>query len=340
MVLGWKGLGSLAALTVALDTGAASFDCAKATRPQEKLVCSDPVLSKLDEQMAASYRAARGLLSEPGRSSLLAGQRAWLRYWPRDCSSKRGSIAFDTTAAACARTRYELRIEVLKVDAAFDGKLKVYNVADYVARWTPRGEDRWFVVVGHVWVYPQIDLHGLGPADARLARSVNSWVAPARKAVQQRLADGTVITSTWTSLRTVSRNILGSTTRCESLGDGAVHPMESVDDRYFDRRRMRSLWPGDIFEGRDWASSLGTLAFEELKKSLGDGLHVGDARALPHLVSHIDRWTIRQEGLGVHFREYDVASYADGMPSVMISWPKLARHLTEFAKGEFGVSLP
>jgi uncharacterized protein YecT (DUF1311 family) len=334
---GSRGLASLAVIAVAFDAHAASFDCARAARPQEKLVCSDPALSKLDEQMAASYRSARGLVSEPGRSALLAGQRAWLRYWPRDCSSKRGSIVFDEEAVACAMNRYALRIEALKVDTAFDGKFKVYNVADYAARWTPRGEDRWFVVVGHVWVYPQIDLHGLPPADARLARSVNAWIAPARKDIQEQLADDAAITSTWTTLRAVSRNILGSTTSHDSYGDGAVHSMEGVDDRYFDKRRLRPLRPGDIFQGKEWPTLLGTLAFEELKKLMGDGLHVKEARELPPLVSHIDRWTLRQEGLGIHFREYDVASYADGMPSVTVPWPELGGHLTEFARAEFGV---
>ena len=137
VVLGWRSFASLAAIAVAFDAGAASFDCARAARPQEKLVCSDPVLSKLDEQMAASYWAARGLLSEPGRSALLAGQRSWLRYWPRDCSSARGALVFDADAVKCATARYEKRIEALKVDTAFDGRFKVYNVAAYAARWTP-----------------------------------------------------------------------------------------------------------------------------------------------------------------------------------------------------------
>jgi uncharacterized protein len=220
----WRSLASLTALALAFDAGAASFDCAKATRPQEKLVCSDPALSKLDEQMADDYRTALSLLSKPARSTLLTGQKAWLRYWPRDCSSKRGAIVFDAKAAACARGRYELRIEALKVVTAFDGKFKVYNVAEYAARWTPADDDRWFVVVGHVWIYPQIDLAGLGADDARLARSVNAWVAPARKDIQEQLADDAAITSTWTTLGAVSRNILGSTTSHDFMATARCTP--------------------------------------------------------------------------------------------------------------------
>jgi uncharacterized protein len=37
---------------------AASFDCAKAATPHEKLVCGDPALSSADEHLAASFQAA------------------------------------------------------------------------------------------------------------------------------------------------------------------------------------------------------------------------------------------------------------------------------------------
>jgi uncharacterized protein YecT (DUF1311 family) len=334
--LGWRRIASLVAIAVATDANAASFDCARAARPQEKLVCSDPVLSKLDEQMAATYWANRALLSEPGRRALLDGQRSWLRYWPRDCSAARATLAFDADAVKCATNRYEKRIEALKVDTAFDGRFTVYNVANYAARWTPSGEGRWFVVVGHAWIYPQIDLAGLGPADVRLAKSVNAWLAPAPKAIRETMTDDASTSSTWTSLRVVSRNILGAKKEWEMFGDGALHSMEGLEDAYVDRRYMRPLRPEDIFQGKEWVPRLAALAFEELKKQLGDRLQVEGTQLSP-LVSSIDHWTLERDGLEIHFREYQVASYADGMPTITIPWAKVASYLTEFAKAEFTV---
>ena len=153
------------------------------------------------------------------------------------------------------------------------------------------------------------------------------------------LTDDASTSSTWTSLRVVSRNILGARTEWETFGDGALHSMEGVDDAYFDRRRMRPLRPNDIFKGKEWVPVLAALAFEELKKKLGDGLQLEGVQALPPLISTIDRWTLKREGLEIHFGEYQVASYADGMPTVTIPWAKVASHLTEFAKAEFGVPL-
>jgi uncharacterized protein len=37
---------------------AASFDCAKASSATEKMICGDEAISKLDEQLASSYKLA------------------------------------------------------------------------------------------------------------------------------------------------------------------------------------------------------------------------------------------------------------------------------------------
>jgi hypothetical protein len=47
-------------LSFSLAAGAASFDCSKARSYSEKLICSDPELSKLDEDLGTVYRAAKG----------------------------------------------------------------------------------------------------------------------------------------------------------------------------------------------------------------------------------------------------------------------------------------
>ena len=71
------------------------------------------------------------LLSEPGRS--VAARRTeepGSGTGRATAARSAGRCVFDAKAVACARGRYETRIEALKVDTAFDGKFKVYNVAD------------------------------------------------------------------------------------------------------------------------------------------------------------------------------------------------------------------
>lgn len=51
------------ACAVAAGAQAASFDCKKARSEEEKAVCASPELSKLDEDMAAAYKATLALMA-------------------------------------------------------------------------------------------------------------------------------------------------------------------------------------------------------------------------------------------------------------------------------------
>jgi uncharacterized protein len=62
-----------------IQANAASFDCNKATTWLEKTVCSNPELSKLDEQMAKAYHDALASLSPEGQEETKQNQRQWLK---------------------------------------------------------------------------------------------------------------------------------------------------------------------------------------------------------------------------------------------------------------------
>ncbi|WP_346836714.1 lysozyme inhibitor LprI family protein [Microbulbifer sp. SAOS-129_SWC] len=66
---------------------AASFDCQKADRVVDKIICSNERLSKLDEDMAAYYFKVRDVLQGKASAALVQGQRDWLRQRPRKCPS-------------------------------------------------------------------------------------------------------------------------------------------------------------------------------------------------------------------------------------------------------------
>ena len=93
-------------LFCALSSGAAisaGFDCAGATTAAEKIICADAGLSKLDEELAVSYRKTLASLDEVNQKRLVAEQRAWLR------SSR--SLCDD---AACLRRAYDTRAKLLQ----------------------------------------------------------------------------------------------------------------------------------------------------------------------------------------------------------------------------------
>src|SRR5215471_4723156 len=53
-----------------------SFDCSKATYTAEVLVCQNPVLSALDDRLAALYSSVRQQSSNPHQ--LILDERAWV----------------------------------------------------------------------------------------------------------------------------------------------------------------------------------------------------------------------------------------------------------------------
>ncbi len=89
------------------QAGAASFDCAKASRPADKLICSDPALSQADSTLADAYkRAMSAQRSDADRAALREAQRAWIAG--RDAKCLRNA-----SAVACMKTAYDLRIATL-----------------------------------------------------------------------------------------------------------------------------------------------------------------------------------------------------------------------------------
>jgi uncharacterized protein len=93
-----RGLLLAAALLAApLAAAAASFDCAKAGTPVERMVCADPGVSALDERVADAYKAA--CARDP---RVKESQREWLAGTRNKCGS-----------TACLSQAYTARLEAL-----------------------------------------------------------------------------------------------------------------------------------------------------------------------------------------------------------------------------------
>lgn len=89
-------------LCVGINVQAASFDCAKATTKVEKLICADPELSKLDEEMADLYK--KTLATSPIPDDYQPHQNWWLQKRNR-CED-----------AACIQKLYSWRTTYLRMD--------------------------------------------------------------------------------------------------------------------------------------------------------------------------------------------------------------------------------
>ena len=87
-------------LLAANQSFAASFDCAKAQRPLEKFICSNPQLNSADEQMGSVFKEVNA--SFPLKGFALLTQRRFIADYPTCMLDGRGkAVATPATANAC-----------------------------------------------------------------------------------------------------------------------------------------------------------------------------------------------------------------------------------------------
>jgi len=87
------------AFLFAVSAQGASFDCGKAKTKVEHLICDDAEISKLDEELNESYKAA--LKDKAQAASIKQAQKLWIKGRNR------------CTDAACVRGAYQKRISEL-----------------------------------------------------------------------------------------------------------------------------------------------------------------------------------------------------------------------------------
>jgi uncharacterized protein YecT (DUF1311 family) len=74
------------------EGGGPSYDCKRAREEDERAICTDATLSRLEALMAKRYRAAVGASSGEDRASLILAQRAWLIERTHRCGASVGCL--------------------------------------------------------------------------------------------------------------------------------------------------------------------------------------------------------------------------------------------------------
>lgn len=123
-------IGILAAgATLAADASAASFKCTSKSSASEKIVCTDPALSALDDRLAAAWQHARDTTLDPVALEA-ARTHQWL-WRQHHCTDQ-----------ACVKSWYDRRIAELDADYeqakqarrdAFDASLAEQKLAPSAA---------------------------------------------------------------------------------------------------------------------------------------------------------------------------------------------------------------
>lgn len=277
------------------QASAASFDCAKANTPSSKQICSEPELSKLDDELAVVFSEARSKLSVESQKLLVEGQRSWLRFHSRLCFFDDEAKPKDKKASVqCQIDEYRSRIETLKSAGSLVlGVKKIPYFQGWVDINTKKKK-----VTSEKGEFPLFE--GVSTS----ARALNALIHPMIK--PSAFDAGGKLTyegdeTTWFSL-SVKVTDLGSDLAVigKSKGAGGSFPENYLSSvLYFSKTLNRPIKISDVFKSQEWTLKAKNIAIKRLKSS-GDEDQVEEFKELfgPR-PEHNFEYTINAEGFTI-----------------------------------------
>lgn len=321
-----RGLGAgmlIAALAAVSTVHAASFDCAKATKPVEKVICTTPSLSQADETLAQDYRRLMEGLPPALKPILQKGQRSWLAYVPLYCSSDgRGTIGKPADFAQCVTQEYAQRVRSLQNQPARIGPFSVIQADEFQAMPSSSKEPDFFPIVSHTKSVAMV----FGGEEQQAAR-VNEWlqmIATNEKANWNDPDTSASFTLTLMKANTVFASAVANT---DIFGVGAAHPLSLSKMHHLFMKTGKPIQWRDVFQP-DARAKLTQLAWTALKKKLGSDLMVEKPTGIAKLVEDPGHWQFGAQGLTIQFNVYEVAAYVMGPQEIMVPWSALKDSLS------------
>ena len=332
---------------VALACGsarAASFDCTKAARPVEKVICGNGKLNAADDDMGRVYRQTLGRLPTSNFGLLRADQVQWLSWAQEVCRANEAVPA--TTVANCMLPLYADRSKRLRVAVAQRGSVLFLTRTQYLAQPEEKGSDS----------APPGDFPGYGTLQASWPMALSSdaaWIAW-NKAVETRvlLTAGAgenddsrqtpLQAAVWSGklaeaqdtqvdarVRSVEHGRTTSTVSSETMGHPAAHPSESSETFTWLLTERRALQPGDVFATASaWQTAVAAACWKALstgeqKQWLYPEVNGPTAKPLLQVITDVHNWTLEADALHISYPEYSVAPRVSPVDDTVIPWVKL-----------------
>jgi uncharacterized protein YecT (DUF1311 family) len=323
-------LGVVAALLMsAAPAVAASFNCAAATTPRERLICNTPSLSADDDKMAQIYTAALSAVSEKRRDALRAGQRSWLRFLAAICPIVNFTDEAVKETVECIGNNYSSRSGELESAVQRKGPFLFVRIDHYAAfpinPESAEGKEQenfgWGKEMGKLHCsYPQID-QPITPTTTR-------WNELNVRSGSQRPCKPFNDDTDLDYLITLATSRLISVAWDDSeYGHGAAHPNSVTKVETLMLSPVpHPMQPSDLFrKDVDWAGRLKAEVSKGVTQYFKDGGY-SEAAIVGLDRSHIDsvatdprRWRPTPDGLVVFFQQYELDGYAF-VPEITVRW--------------------
>lgn len=312
---------------------AASFDCKKANRPHETIICADQALSLADETLAKDYARLMAELPASLKPALQKSQRSWVNFAPLACSSDgKGAIKDKADFAQCLKMQYDNRIRTFAQQPQTIGAFKSVAITDFQAMRSSSDDLEFFPVVTHEKTIPII-FNG----DDAMAARLNSWLQSLAAKETAGWNDPETSASFILSLEQANAVFASAQKINEVFGVGAAHPLTLISTAHLNLETGKPLGFADVFQSNARAKLI-SLTWASLKKKLGDDLMVTKPADIAKLVLDPGHWQLGREGLTIQFNVYEVAAYVMGPQDVLLPWSQLQTLLTPLGQAIAGAA--
>lgn len=325
------GVAAVALLMGMGAASAASFDCAKAKTPLEKLICSSPELSRNDEVLVKAYLTALGGLSDEAKKVVQQSQRDWHDNVVPGCTNTKPAQSFTEEQSACITGEFYNRARALEASRMQNGWR--FYMSEHFATLEDPATDYTHGAATKAFASPRID------DGSDVAKAFNALMEEKAAAFGDIFAkDGTLADTDETSDTDNRVKVEAVTAKRISLsingywfGHGAAHGNYSINYLHFLIDEKRPLVASDVFKGSGWEGKLGELVLAELDRTIDGGIWDESRGGVPKTAADPANWSFSGDGLIVQFQPYEVTAYAYGAPTVTIPWGELAPYLVEDA---------
>jgi uncharacterized protein len=302
---------------------AASFDCKKAASWVEKTVCSNPELSKLDDEMAKAYHDALASLSPEGQKETKEYQKQWLKAIS-PCKARRKVKYFDNSAE-CLKVAYERRIRELQQilikfpDRIFRNVYGMYLKTD--------DEDCPDEITKKEQTYQQIE----NPRNEN-EKFWNTFIF-------KKASDDFKIDKNQSCDDTYEvYDVFFSNKRSISLqqvyyhyAHGAAHGSQNTTSFCWLLDAKRKLQASDLFDDKTgWRAKLVALVYPKLKEELvaNNVAFKIEPDDLMNIVTSADCWMILKDGLGIQFNEWSLGNRIDPI-LITLDWKTIDPYISK-----------
>ena len=332
----------LACFCVAAVAHAASFDCKKASTPQEKAICGSPALSAADDRMAAAYKNLLSQVPADMVGDVRAEQRDWLKGLATSCKD-------DGKIVECLGNQYKARIVALQGKVVHKGGV-LFVMRDITLLSPDSAEDKAQIPAG------EEDHPGFGTLNASWPQAIGpkevvdtpewrAWNAAVERAAQEMTTDEKVqLNGAWkkewadavdadlsVSILSVGQGRVSVHLENDIMGHGAAHPNESWSSFHWLLKEQREMRVDDVFQpGSGWKRVVDARCVAVLKKQLGDqgGGYDDLQKNVADVTKSPKNWELDAKGLTISFPEYTVSPRVEPAEPVTVPWSVLQPFLS------------